>query len=106
MRRLLLTGLLSAVALLFLSASPVLAQGAVYNGDFETGTLAPGWTLVGGNTYTQLVLFETKPGNKSYGLKRRPGPPSNNGGIEQTIHLVGGVTYVFEADIVSQYCAS
>jgi hypothetical protein len=93
-------------AVLFLCSSPLAAQEVVFNGDFELGTYSPTWTLTGGNTYTQIAYFQTKLGQNSLCLKRRPGPPSSNGGIEQNVHLIGGVMYVFTADIASQYCSS
>ncbi len=94
------------IALLFLCGGALFAQGAVFNGDFETGSYAPMWTLTGGNANTVLALFESKVGFKSWCLKRMTGTPSNNGGFEQTVHLVGGVTYVFSADIVAKYCST
>ena len=94
------------VAVLFLCSGPVSAQNAVFNGDFQIGNYTPPWTLTGGNAYTQTAYFQTKLGVNSLSLKRRPGPPNSNGGIEQDIHLIGGVMYVFKADIAAQYCSS
>jgi len=106
MRRVFLLAVLGVVALLFLGSGPLWAQGAVFNGDFETGSYSPMWILTGGNTYTQLVVWDSTPGVKSHCLKRQPGPPSSNGGIEQDVALVGGIQYVFSADIAAQYCTS
>ena len=94
------------VAVLFLCSSPLAAQEMVFNGDFELGTYSPMWTLTGGNAYTKIAYFQTKLGLNSLCLKRQPGTPSSNGGIEQSVHLIGGVMYVFKADIASQYCSS
>jgi hypothetical protein len=106
MRRIILLAALGVVALLFLGSSPIWAQGAVINGDFETGSLTPIWTPSGGTTNTEIVLFETKAGWLSHCLRREIGPAAYNGGIEQKVFLVGGVPYIFSADIAAQYCVS
>ncbi|MFH2001510.1 MAG: hypothetical protein ABIK28_17640, partial [Planctomycetota bacterium] len=81
------------------------AQNVSFNGDFETGAYSHGWTLFGGNTGTTIATFGTGVGDPSYCLKRMPGSP-NNGGIEQEVHLIGGETYNFYANIAAQYCSS
>ena len=88
--------------LFLLSSGPLWAQGEgeVVNGDFETGTCTPPWTLTGGNLFTQVVEWEITPGDLSYCLKRRPGAPED-GGIEQSVYLVGGIPYVFSADVAA-----
>jgi hypothetical protein len=88
--------------LLLMSSGSLWAQGegAVVNGDFETGACAPPWILTGGNQYTQVVEWEITPGDLSYCLKRRPGAPED-GGIEQTIYLMEGIPYVFSADVAA-----
>jgi hypothetical protein len=53
-----------------------------------------------------MATFQTVFNNNSLCLKRMPGPPSNNGGIEQDVHLIGGETYIFFANIASEYCSS
>jgi hypothetical protein len=90
----------------FLLASFAAAQEVAFNGDFETGDHAHGWTLTGGNAHTTTVEFQTVQYKKSLCLKRRPGPPNDNGGIQQELHLFAGITHVFSADIASQYCSS
>ena len=97
---------LGVAALLFLCSGPLWAQNMSFNGDFEVGSIAPSWTLTGGNLYTQLTTFQTKVGVDSLCIKRQPGPPSSNGNIEQTVQLIGGVQYVFTADICAQYCST
>jgi len=94
---------LGAIALLFFCSGPLFAQGAVFNGDFEIGSYSPMWTLTGNNVNTEVVIWETKPGNLSYSLKRRPGSPNGNGGFEQSVALQGGVKYVFSADVTSRF---
>ena len=93
-------------AVLFLCSGPLPAQETVFNGDFQLGNYTPPWTLTGGNAYTQVTYFQTKLGVNSLSLKRRPGPPNSNGGITQDLYLIGGVMYVFTADIAAQYCSS
>jgi len=93
-------------ALLLLAAPDAAAQSSAFNGDFETGSYTHGWTLFGGNTNTITAMFQTKVNESSLCLKRRPGPPSDNGGIEQEVHLIGGVNYLFTANVAAQYCSS
>jgi hypothetical protein len=107
MKRLLVTACLCAVAMLLLASPQAMAQNRVFNGDFETSSLNDGWTLFGGNTYTVVTKFQTQmSGDVTWALKRRPGPPSSNGGIETDVPLEGGVTYTFNAWIAAQYCSS
>lgn len=102
MRRPLILTCFGIAALIFLGATHADAQNIAFNGDFETGAHTDGWTLKGGNTHTTIALFESTIGKKSLCLKRRPGTPSSNGGLEQQVHLLGGVTYNFSADIVAE----
>ncbi len=97
---------LGVVGLLFLFSGSLWAQGAVINGDFETNSLAPMWSLTGGTENIELLLNSTKPGLPSICLRRELGPSTYDGGIEQMVYLMGGVTYIFSADIAAQYCAS
>jgi len=78
----------------------------VFNGDLETGTLTHGWSLFGGNANTTVTTFATVVNKPSLCVKRRPGPPGDNGGIEQEVHLLGGVSYTFTANVAAQYCSS
>jgi hypothetical protein len=78
------------------------AQNIAINGDFETGFHSHGWTLFGGNQNSKVDQFQTKDGVDSLCLKRMPGAPDDNGGLEQLVHLVGGETYVFNADIAAE----
>ncbi|MHC4943984.1 MAG: hypothetical protein ACYTG7_13295 [Planctomycetota bacterium] len=94
----------AGVALLF--ASFAAAQEVVFNGDYETGDYVHGWTLTGGNAHTVVAKFQTVQYQNSLCLKRRPGTPNDNGGIQQELHLFEGITYVFSANIASQYCSS
>lgn len=94
------------IALTMLFGSAVIAQNVSFNGDFETGSHSHGWTLVGGNTYTTMATFTTSiNADPSWTVKRRPGAP-DNGGIEQEVHLIGGETYLFSANVAAQYCSS
>ena len=96
----------SVALLIFLFSPAATAQEMVYNGDFATGSYNDGWTLFGGNQYTQMAVFQVTYGDTSWCLKRRPGPPNSNGGIETTVGLLGGVTYSFSANIAAEYCSS
>jgi len=107
LRRILSGAALATAAFLFLASGPAWGQseGAVLNGDFETGAYAPQWTLTGGNSHTQIVKWATSAEETSWCLKRRPGNPEN-GGIQQNVYLMAGITYIFSADVAAQYCAS
>lgn len=100
MKRLIFLGCL-CMATLFLGSSDVIAQETAVNGDFETAAFAPMWSLFGGNKYIKVVSFQTVAGKPSLCLKRKPGKPDNNGGIEQKVFLVKGYTYNFHADIAA-----
>ena len=82
-------------------------RSLVPNGDFETGSYSHGWTLFGGNVYTEMAKFQTSiTGSPSWALKRRPGTPSSNGGLQTDVPLTGGETYTFNAWVAAQYCSS
>lgn len=106
MKTMFLPILIGVAVVILISPCELRGQGAVLNGDFETQDYTPLWTLTGGNTFIQVVHEESTAGNDSWCIKRTPGTPSNNGGIQQSVHLIGGVTYVFDADIVSKWCTS
>jgi len=97
---------LGAAGLLLLCAPSAGAQEMVFNGDFETGSLNHGWTLFGGNANTITTTFAVVYNQPSLCVKRKPGTPGDNGGIQQEVHLLGGVTYAFSANIAAQYCSS
>jgi hypothetical protein len=82
------------------------AQEVVFNGDFETGALTSSWKLTGENDFTEITAFDTEMWEFSLALKRRPGPPDGNGGLEQQVHMVAGSLYLFQASIASEYCFS
>jgi hypothetical protein len=106
MKRSLIWACFGVAAIWLLCASPATAQEMVYNGDLETGSYTHGWTLFGGNANTKMATFQTKYNVNSLCLKRRPGPPSDNGGLETDVHLIGGETYLFTANIAAEYCSS
>ena len=93
--------LAAACMLILFSTAGLQAQDVALNGDFETNAISPTWELTGGNTYTTIATFQTVLGQSSLCLKRRPGTPTSNGGIWQYVHLIGGMTYTFRADIAS-----
>lgn len=84
--------------------TPLMAQEVVFNGDFETESYTSLWILTGGNLHTEIATFETILGKNSPCLKRRPGLPDDNGAIEQQVHLFGGMTYKFSANIAAEEC--
>jgi hypothetical protein len=53
-----------------------------------------------------VVVGPASLGMDYYCVRKYPGSPSNNGALEQDVHLLGGVTYVFSADIAAKYCSS
>lgn len=89
----------AACLLILFSAVELQAQSVAVNGDFETNSISPSWELYGGNTYTQVASYQTVAGVTSLCLKRRPGTPNSNGGISQDVHLIGGMSYRFSANI-------
>ena len=93
---------LLALLLVVLSPGEALGQNVVPNGDLELQSLGP-WSTTGSTFGTYVVLYDTNGNGKlSYCYKRRPGYSplgGGDGGIEQTVNLVGGVTYVFSADV-------
>ena len=85
----------------FTSPNPLGVPEIAFNSDFETGDYTPMWTLTGGNAHTTLVVFQTVYGVPSLCLKRMPGKPNDNGGIEQQVLLVKDVLYQFTANIAA-----
>jgi len=106
MRKNVITACFVLAGLTVLFNSTLDAQNVVFNGDFETTSYSPMWTLSGGNVNTQMAFFATKLGAPNYCIKRRPGPPSNNGALQQDIHLLAGETYIFSADVAADYCST
>ena len=100
MRKRYLFMLAGAAALLLGLTGTVQAQDVVYSGDIEMGDFT-GWTLTGGNAHSKVIEWQVVQLKNSFCVKRRPGTPSDNGAIEQNVHLVGGVTYAFSADIAA-----
>lgn len=88
-----------AATLIFISTGSLNAQEIVFNGDFETKAYSPMWTLTGGNAHTTVAYYQTVVGEYSYCMRRMPGLPNDNGGIEQQVHLMEGDSYLFSVDI-------
>ena len=91
-----------ALLLLILAPGAALGQNIVPNGDFELQA-AGSWDETGSNFGTSFILYDTNGnGRTSFCYKRRPGYSpfgGGDGGIVQTVVLVGGVTYEFIADV-------
>lgn len=101
MKKQFVLGCLGAATLFFVCTGSLSAQETVFNGDLETKAYSPMWTLTGGNAHTTVVNYPTVAGIYSYCVRRMPGLPNDNGGIEQQVHLMGGVTYLFNANIAA-----
>jgi len=94
----------AAAVLLLFAPSPAVAQDMALNGNFELQDYGP-WTIYGGNTGTSLVQDDVNNnGTATWCLERKPGTPDGNGGIQQDVLLVAGVTYQFDADIKYYAC--
>ena len=61
------------------------------NGGFESGSLAPGWTLTGNGGFTGVGTSPVHSGNYSY----FSGPIGSDGILTQTFHDVVGALYTF-----------
>jgi hypothetical protein len=93
---------LAVLLLFFLAPGTALGQNVVPNGDIELRSLGP-WETTGSTSGTAFVLYDVDGiGGTSFCYKRRPGYSpfgGGDGGIVQTVYLVAGVTYQFEADV-------
>lgn len=94
-----------AAALFLLLLAPGMAYGnnVVPNEGFELQELGL-WVMTGDNGWTNLKEYDTNgDGTESWCWKRKPGldggQPFGNGGLEQSVHLIAGVTYEFNADV-------
>lgn len=95
----LLVGAGVCLLFLFASQSDALAQTATPNGDIELEALGS-WKLFGNNTVQGVVKYDVNgDGNNSWCWRRKPGTDGCNGGIEQDVYLIAGVTYQFDADV-------
>ena len=97
--RILLGAGVAVLLLFFWSPGMAKAQNTVPNGDFEVQDLGP-WTMTGDNGWTTMKLYDTDgDGVDSWCWKRKPGTdngqPFGNGGLEQEVYLIQGVTYDF-----------
>ena len=86
-----------------LSGSMSSAQNVVVNPLFQTGDMQywnatdPSYLVMVGNSKLNMEY---------YCLRKYPGTPSNNGAVTQQVHLFGGTTYKFQANIAAQYCST
>lgn len=103
MTRILMLLLLGGLAFMALSDSSLMAQSAAVNGGFATGDLDQ-WE----NEDSSVAILTGNPSYNMYNYccKKNPGAPNDNGAIEQEVHLIGGVTYIFSADIAAKYCST
>lgn len=103
MRRIFMVTAMLAVSALFLPQPEVAAQTVAPNGDWELQELGP-WNLVGDNGNQLVTVYDVNgDGKLSWCWRRKPGlnagQPFSNGGCEQDVYLVKGVTYDFSADL-------
>lgn len=95
--------LMGAMLFAALSGMPLYAQNAVVNPLFQTADMQY-WT---GTDPSYGVLFVPPSlGLDQYAMRKMPGTPDNNGSVTQQVHLIGGFTYQFSADVVAKYCSS
>lgn len=86
-------------------AAPLAAQERCMDGNFELGSALGPWSLFGDNTGSQFTMYDVDgTGGDTWCLERSPGSDYGNGGIEQNLLLIGGVTYQFEADVCYYAC--
>lgn len=100
MRKTIYLMVLAALLWVCLPASPAQAQNTVANALFSTQDLLH-WTISDPSA-------KTGPGAAAlgidwYAMRKSPGVPNDNGSMTQEVHLVGGVTYNFSANIASVY---
>ncbi len=79
---------------LFLFQGDLSAQNTTPNGDFELQAQGS-WVLTGSNNGAACTIYNTTGSGSSWCWKRKPGTNGGNGGIEQDLALIGGVTYDF-----------
>jgi len=81
------------------------AQERCRDGNFELGNALGPWTLFDDNTGAGFVQYDVDGvGGPTWCLMRMPGSNYGNGGVQQSVLLVGGVTYQFDADIAYYSC--
>jgi len=87
------------------AAPPVAAQERCLDGNFELGATLGPWSLFGDSSGAGFVQYDVdNVGGATWCLMRMPGSNFGNGGIEQDVLLIGGVTYQFDADIAYYSC--
>jgi len=97
--RVLLAGAGLCLLFLFVPQPEVMAQTAVPNGDLELEARGP-WTLFGDNLVEDVVEYDVNgDGVRSWCWRRKPGTDGANGGFQQDVYLIAGVTYQFDADV-------
>jgi hypothetical protein len=93
-----------AVGFFILGVTPLSAQDMASNGNFELQALGA-WSTNGQNTGALMVQHDvTGGGTASYCWERTPGTNGGNGGLEQNVLLVAGVTYQFDAVVKYYTC--
>lgn len=100
MRKIVYFAVLAALAWVCLPGSPAQAQNTVANALFSTQDIQH-WT-------TSDPSVKASPGAASLGMDwycmmKAPGVPYDNGSVTQEVHLVGGVSYHFSANIAAVY---
>jgi hypothetical protein len=89
------------VLFLFMTQGGASAQTMTLNGDFEFQALDP-WEMFGNNDSQQLVQYDIDgDGTSSLCWKKIPGTNGGNGGIRETIFLIGGLEYEVSAKVAT-----
>lgn len=103
MKRMIMLFILGGFVFIAFSGFSLMAQNAVVNPLFQTQDMIF-WT--GDDPTLMVVPGDAKLGLDSYCVRKYPGGPDNNGAITQQVHLIGGITYNFRANIASKYCST
>jgi|GEM_PF-6861415 len=93
----LLVGAGLCLLLLGIFQGTALAQNLVPNGGFDQQVLGP-WNQYGQNGSSLMAEFDVTGNGSSWCWKRQPAD-GHDGGIKQTVTLLGGVTYNISMDL-------
>ena len=95
----------AGLMLLFMaSPAPLNAQDMAINGNFELQALGP-WDMTGSNNNAAMATFDVDgDGTATNCWMKEPGTNGGNGGLEQKVLLVAGVTYDITCDVAYYTC--
>lgn len=96
--------LAAALAFLITAGSALQGQDMVLNGNFELQARGP-WAMTGSNNNAAMATYDVDgDGTATYCWMKEPGTNGGNGGLEQDILLVGGVTYDITCNVAYYTC--